>query len=58
MSTMTHAVPLGAIRRIDETMVEIAESARPDMRVPARIFADEALWEQIARDRMLDSLYR
>jgi len=28
-------------RRIDETLYEIPAEARPDMRVPARVFADE-----------------
>src|SRR5581483_9998873 len=35
---------------------EIPASARPDMRVPARVYADAELWEQIARDRSLEQL--
>jgi tRNA-splicing ligase RtcB len=42
--------------RVDETVWEIPRSARPDMRVPARVFADAELVEQIARDESLDQL--
>ncbi len=35
---------------------EIPVSARADMRVPARIYADAALWPQISADRSLDQL--
>jgi tRNA-splicing ligase RtcB len=35
---------------------EIPRSARPDMRVPARIYADDELWEKIAKDRSLEQL--
>jgi len=43
-------------RRIDETLWEIAAEARPDMRVPARVFADAELFEAIARDGSLEQL--
>jgi tRNA-splicing ligase RtcB len=43
-------------RRISDTLVEIPLGARPGMRVPARIFADTVLWEQIAEDRSLEQL--
>src|SRR5881392_4399971 len=43
-------------RRIDETLWEIPAEARPDMRVPARVFADAELFEAIARDASLDQL--
>jgi tRNA-splicing ligase RtcB (3'-phosphate/5'-hydroxy nucleic acid ligase) len=43
-------------RRIDETLWEIPADARPDMRVPARVFADEELFEAIARDGSLEQL--
>jgi tRNA-splicing ligase RtcB len=33
---------------------EISQSARPDMRVPVRVYADDMLWRQIARDRSLE----
>jgi tRNA-splicing ligase RtcB (3'-phosphate/5'-hydroxy nucleic acid ligase) len=42
--------------RIDETLYEIPADAREDMRVPARIFADEELLAGIRRDRSLEQL--
>jgi tRNA-splicing ligase RtcB len=33
---------------------EVPVSARPDMRVPVRIYADDALWQQIADDRSVE----
>jgi tRNA-splicing ligase RtcB len=42
--------------RIDETTWEIPASARGDMRVPARIFADEEILDEIAGDLSLDQL--
>lgn len=56
MSQMTQSILREAIRRIDDTMVEISTDARADMRVPARVYADEALWQQIAGDRSLEQL--
>jgi tRNA-splicing ligase RtcB (3'-phosphate/5'-hydroxy nucleic acid ligase) len=44
------------LRRVDETLWEIPAGARPDMRVPARVFADEELLEAIAGDRSLEQL--
>jgi tRNA-splicing ligase RtcB (3'-phosphate/5'-hydroxy nucleic acid ligase) len=44
------------LRRIDETLYEIPADARPDMRVPARIFADDELLAAIADDRSLEQL--
>jgi tRNA-splicing ligase RtcB len=35
---------------------EIPVTARSDMRVPARVYADEELWRQISGDRSLDQL--
>jgi tRNA-splicing ligase RtcB len=46
----------GALRRIDETLWEIPVESRSDMRVPARIFADEQLLDEIAEDRSLEQL--
>jgi tRNA-splicing ligase RtcB len=43
-------------RQIDETLWEIPASARPDMRVPARVFADEEILEAILTDRSLEQL--
>jgi len=42
--------------RLDETLWELRADARPDMRVPARIFADEELLEAIRGDRSLEQL--
>jgi len=35
---------------------DVPAGARPGMRVPARVYADETLWEQISKDRSLDQL--
>ncbi|GIU95069.1 MAG: RNA-splicing ligase RtcB [Gaiellaceae bacterium] len=42
--------------RVDEWTWEIPASARDDMRVPARIFADEEILAEIAGDLSLDQL--
>src|SRR3990172_7057641 len=42
--------------RLEETLWEIPAEARPDMRVPARIFADRELLEAIVGDRSLEQL--
>ncbi|HKV08150.1 MAG TPA: RNA-splicing ligase RtcB, partial [Thermoanaerobaculia bacterium] len=42
--------------RLTPTLVEVPSSARYDMRVPARVYADEELWKQISRDRTLAQL--
>src|SRR5437588_1455114 len=44
------------LHRIDDTLWEIPASARPDMRVPARIFADAELLEAISQDGSLEQL--
>ena len=44
------------LRRLGETLWEIPASARPGMRVPARVFADRALLDAIAGDRSLEQL--
>ena len=44
------------LRRVDDTLWEIPAEARPDMRVPARVFADRELLEQIRQDRSLEQL--
>jgi tRNA-splicing ligase RtcB (3'-phosphate/5'-hydroxy nucleic acid ligase) len=43
-------------RRIDDTLWEIPASARADMRVPARVFADLELLDAIRTDRSLEQL--
>ena len=42
--------------RLDETTWEIPPSARDDMRVPARVFADEEILAEIAGDKALEQL--
>lgn len=49
-------VPSYPAVRLNPNLVEIPASARPDMRVPARVWADEELWRQISRDRTLNQL--
>jgi tRNA-splicing ligase RtcB (3'-phosphate/5'-hydroxy nucleic acid ligase) len=44
------------LRRIDETLWEIPSQARSDMRVPARVFADDELLDAIRQDRSLEQL--
>jgi tRNA-splicing ligase RtcB len=43
-------------RRVDETLYEIPADARPDMRVPARVFADDELLAAIRTDHSLEQL--
>src|SRR6266498_4980003 len=43
-------------RRISETIWEISADPRTDMRVSARVFADDELFEAIARDGSLEQL--
>src|SRR6266516_4332868 len=43
-------------RRIDDTLYEIPADARDDMRVPARVFADEEILAAIRADRSLEQL--
>src|ERR671922_2860788 len=43
-------------RRIDETLFELPADARADMRVPARVFADEQILAAIRADRSLEQL--
>jgi tRNA-splicing ligase RtcB len=42
--------------RINPWLVEIPASAREDMLVPARIYADDVLWERAIGDRTLEQL--
>jgi tRNA-splicing ligase RtcB (3'-phosphate/5'-hydroxy nucleic acid ligase) len=44
------------LRRIDETLWEIPPETRPDMLVPARVFADDELLAAIRQDRSLEQL--
>lgn len=49
-------VRLHDLRRIDAYLYEIPSSFRPDMRVPARFYADDALIENVLADRSLEQL--
>jgi tRNA-splicing ligase RtcB len=44
------------LRRVDETLWEIPADARPDMRVPARVFASEELLRELEGDQSLEQL--
>ncbi|HLB04018.1 MAG TPA: RtcB family protein [Gaiellaceae bacterium] len=44
------------LHRVDETLWEIPVTARADMRVPARVFADEEILAAIEGDRSLEQL--
>ena len=44
------------LRRIAAYLYEIPPSFRPDMRVPARFYADEALIENVLADRSIEQL--
>jgi tRNA-splicing ligase RtcB len=44
------------LRRIDELLWEIPADTRPDMRVPARVFADQELLDAIGTDQSLEQL--
>jgi tRNA-splicing ligase RtcB len=47
---------MSELRRLTEVLWEIPPTARPDMRVPARVFADRELLEAIERDGSLQQL--
>ena len=47
---------MSELQRIDETLWEIPATAREDMRVPARVFADEELLGAIRSDASLEQL--
>ncbi len=42
--------------RLEHGLIEIPQTARADMRVPARVFADDTLWDQIRGDRTVEQL--
>ena len=44
------------LRALDELLWELPAGARDDMRVPARVFADEELMRAIRTDRSLEQL--
>jgi tRNA-splicing ligase RtcB len=44
------------LRKIDEYLYEIPKEFRPDMRVPARLYADDAILEDALGDRSIEQL--
>src|SRR4051812_15159025 len=44
------------IERLSDVVAEVSRDARPDMHVPVRVFADEALMTQLLRDHSLEQL--
>lgn len=55
-STSEDLVGTTPVRRLGPVLREIPVTARAGMRVPARIYADDALWARIITDRSLDQL--
>jgi tRNA-splicing ligase RtcB (3'-phosphate/5'-hydroxy nucleic acid ligase) len=53
---MLRSCSMSERRKITDVIWEIPAEARPDMRVPARVFADDELFEAIARDGSLEQL--
>jgi tRNA-splicing ligase RtcB len=53
MTTARRTYPFA---RLHGQLVEIPRTAREDMRVAARIFADDGLWDQIRHDRTVEQL--
>ncbi|MDP9400783.1 MAG: RtcB family protein, partial [Actinomycetota bacterium] len=47
---------MSELRRVDDVLWEIPASARADMRVPARVFADAELVEAVRADTSLEQL--
>jgi tRNA-splicing ligase RtcB len=47
---------MSELRQVDEVLWEIPAETRPDMRVPARVFADAELLDAIAGDQSLEQL--
>jgi tRNA-splicing ligase RtcB len=47
---------MSELRRLEPVLWEIPAGARDDMRVPARVFADQELLDQIRGDRSLEQL--
>ena len=52
---MTRATEL-PFAQLEPWLYQIPSSARPDMRVPARVYADTRLWEKIRADRSLEQI--
>jgi tRNA-splicing ligase RtcB len=46
----------GPLKQLDDWRWEIPQDAKPGMRVPGLIFADERLMQEILKDRALDQV--
>lgn len=53
---MSDGAPIAGFAHVGEVVWELAPDAHPEMRVPARVFADRELIGQIAADRSLEQL--
>jgi len=53
---MQGLVPLSALKKIKPFLYEIPQGFRRDMRVPGRVFANQAILDQIRNDRSLTQL--
>jgi tRNA-splicing ligase RtcB len=47
---------IGAFKKVSEVVWEVPASFRPDMNVPARVYATKKMLEDMTRDRSLDQL--
>ena len=47
---------VSGFRQVEAVVWELSSDARADMRVPARVFADRELIEQIASDHSLEQI--
>src|SRR5918992_6315228 len=53
---MRRSSSMSEFRQVDETLYEMPADSRSDMRVPARVFADEEMLAVISVDRSLEQL--
>src|ERR671914_2562096 len=53
---MRRSSSMSEFRQVDETLYEMPADSRSDMRVPARVFADEEMLAVISADRSLEQL--
>lgn len=53
---LENMVSKSVLKQLSPILWEIPTSYRPDMRVPARVYATEAMLTEISRDRSLDQL--
>ena len=56
MSTQEKAIPKTDLRRVGDYLYEISQDFREDMRVPARLYADDSILEKALEDRSIHQL--